>query len=223
MLALVAALAPVYWMLTISLKNEVDQFAVPPQVVLVYTDAAALLRRVCDAFVWPIPAHERDRRCRFDFLRARDRHTRGLRVDAFSTSLRSRSQALFVDSFDADVSRDRDCGAAVFDDARLAAAEHEGVVNHRLHRVQPAICGLDDARVFCGSAARSRGGGAGRWRFASRRARSRRVAAGESRARGDGGVLFDRFVERVSVCAGVDADRCVDDVARRDCGTCDAV
>jgi multiple sugar transport system permease protein len=30
-LALVAALAPVYWMLTISLKSEVDQFAVPPR------------------------------------------------------------------------------------------------------------------------------------------------------------------------------------------------
>ena len=31
MVALVAALAPVYWMLTISLKTEVDQFAVPPR------------------------------------------------------------------------------------------------------------------------------------------------------------------------------------------------
>jgi multiple sugar transport system permease protein len=30
-LALFAALAPVYWMLTISLKSEVDQFAVPPR------------------------------------------------------------------------------------------------------------------------------------------------------------------------------------------------
>ena len=30
-LALVAALAPVYWMITISLKHEVDQFAVPPR------------------------------------------------------------------------------------------------------------------------------------------------------------------------------------------------
>jgi multiple sugar transport system permease protein len=29
-LALLAAVIPVYWMLTISLKNEVDQFAVPP-------------------------------------------------------------------------------------------------------------------------------------------------------------------------------------------------
>jgi multiple sugar transport system permease protein len=29
-LAVVAAIAPVYWMLTISLKSEVDQFAVPP-------------------------------------------------------------------------------------------------------------------------------------------------------------------------------------------------
>jgi multiple sugar transport system permease protein len=31
LLALFAALAPVYWMLTISLKREVDQFAVPPR------------------------------------------------------------------------------------------------------------------------------------------------------------------------------------------------
>jgi multiple sugar transport system permease protein len=30
-LALLAALAPVYWMLTISLKREIDQFAVPPR------------------------------------------------------------------------------------------------------------------------------------------------------------------------------------------------
>ena len=29
--ALVATLAPVYWMITISFKREVDQFAVPPQ------------------------------------------------------------------------------------------------------------------------------------------------------------------------------------------------
>ena len=29
-LATLFALAPVYWMLTISLKREVDQFAVPP-------------------------------------------------------------------------------------------------------------------------------------------------------------------------------------------------
>ena len=31
LLALLAALAPIYWMLTISLKREVDQFAVPPR------------------------------------------------------------------------------------------------------------------------------------------------------------------------------------------------
>jgi multiple sugar transport system permease protein len=31
LLALAAALAPVYWMLTISLKSEIDQFAVPPR------------------------------------------------------------------------------------------------------------------------------------------------------------------------------------------------
>ena len=30
LLSLVAALAPVYWMFTISLKSEVDHFAVPP-------------------------------------------------------------------------------------------------------------------------------------------------------------------------------------------------
>src|ERR687886_746827 len=29
--AVMAALAPVYWMLTISLKSEVDQFAAPPR------------------------------------------------------------------------------------------------------------------------------------------------------------------------------------------------
>ena len=31
LLALLVALAPVYWMLTISFKHEVDQFAVPPK------------------------------------------------------------------------------------------------------------------------------------------------------------------------------------------------
>lgn len=31
LIAIVAALAPVYWMITISLKSEVDQFAVPPR------------------------------------------------------------------------------------------------------------------------------------------------------------------------------------------------
>ena len=30
LIALLAAVTPVYWMLTISLKREVDQFAVPP-------------------------------------------------------------------------------------------------------------------------------------------------------------------------------------------------
>ena len=29
--AIFAAIAPVYWMMTISLKTEVDQFAVPPR------------------------------------------------------------------------------------------------------------------------------------------------------------------------------------------------
>jgi len=30
-LALLAALAPVYWLITISLKREIDQFAYPPR------------------------------------------------------------------------------------------------------------------------------------------------------------------------------------------------
>lgn len=33
-LALLAALAPVYWMMTISLKSEIDQFSVPPRWIL---------------------------------------------------------------------------------------------------------------------------------------------------------------------------------------------
>ena len=47
MLALLFALAPVYWMLTISLKTEVDQFASPPQ-WFVFTPT---LEHYYDAFV----------------------------------------------------------------------------------------------------------------------------------------------------------------------------
>ena len=46
-LALVAALAPVYWMLTISLKTEVDQFASPPK----WFSFSPTLQHYTDAFV----------------------------------------------------------------------------------------------------------------------------------------------------------------------------
>jgi multiple sugar transport system permease protein len=45
--ALLAALAPVYWMLTISLKTEVEQFAVPPR----WFSFAPVLTHYRDAFV----------------------------------------------------------------------------------------------------------------------------------------------------------------------------
>lgn len=47
LLALVAALAPVYWMMTISLKNEVEQFAVPPR----WLDFSPTLVHYRDAFL----------------------------------------------------------------------------------------------------------------------------------------------------------------------------
>jgi multiple sugar transport system permease protein len=46
-LAVVAALAPVYWMLTISLKTEVDQFSVPPRWFLFRPTSA----HYADAFI----------------------------------------------------------------------------------------------------------------------------------------------------------------------------
>ena len=46
-LALLAALAPVYWMITISLKREVDQFAVPPR----WFSFSPTLEHYADAFV----------------------------------------------------------------------------------------------------------------------------------------------------------------------------
>jgi multiple sugar transport system permease protein len=46
-LALLSALAPVYWMLTISLKTEVDQFAVPPK----WFSFTPTLQHYTDAFV----------------------------------------------------------------------------------------------------------------------------------------------------------------------------
>ena len=46
-LALVAALAPVYWMITISLKTEVDQFAIPPK----WFSFTPTLQHYTDAFV----------------------------------------------------------------------------------------------------------------------------------------------------------------------------
>ena len=46
-LALLAALAPVYWMITISLKREVDQFAVPPR----WLFFSPTLEHYADAFV----------------------------------------------------------------------------------------------------------------------------------------------------------------------------
>lgn len=45
--ALLAALIPIYWMVTISLKSEVDQFAVPP----VWIDFTPTLRHYYDSFV----------------------------------------------------------------------------------------------------------------------------------------------------------------------------
>jgi multiple sugar transport system permease protein len=47
LLALLAALTPVYWMLTISLKREVDQFAVPPH----WFSFAPTLEHYVDAFM----------------------------------------------------------------------------------------------------------------------------------------------------------------------------
>ncbi|MEO8436491.1 MAG: carbohydrate ABC transporter permease [Pyrinomonadaceae bacterium] len=47
LLALFAALVPVYWMLTISLKREVDQFAVPPR----WFDFTPTLEHYADAFL----------------------------------------------------------------------------------------------------------------------------------------------------------------------------
>jgi multiple sugar transport system permease protein len=46
-IALLAAVTPVYWMLTISLKHEVDQFAVPPR----WFSFAPTLEHYADAFV----------------------------------------------------------------------------------------------------------------------------------------------------------------------------
>src|SRR6266550_8652323 len=47
LLALLAALAPIYWMLTISLKREVDQFAVPPR----WFSFTPTLEHYADAFL----------------------------------------------------------------------------------------------------------------------------------------------------------------------------
>ena len=47
LLALLAALAPVYWLITISLKSEVDQFAVPPR----WLNFSPTLVHYKDAFV----------------------------------------------------------------------------------------------------------------------------------------------------------------------------
>src|SRR6476659_6492753 len=46
-LSLVAALAPVYWMFTISLKSEIDQFASPPP----WFDFTPTLEHYYEAFV----------------------------------------------------------------------------------------------------------------------------------------------------------------------------
>lgn len=47
MLALVVALAPVYWMITISFKNEIDHFAIPPK----WFSFTPTLQHYLDAFV----------------------------------------------------------------------------------------------------------------------------------------------------------------------------
>jgi ABC-type glycerol-3-phosphate transport system permease component len=44
--ALVAALAPVYWLITISLKREIDQFAYPPR----WMGFAPTLQHYAEAF-----------------------------------------------------------------------------------------------------------------------------------------------------------------------------
>ena len=42
---LLIALAPVYWLVTISLKREIDQFAYPPQWIGFHADASSIMRR----------------------------------------------------------------------------------------------------------------------------------------------------------------------------------
>jgi hypothetical protein len=42
LLALAAAVAPIYWLVTISIKRDIDQFAVAAAVVSLSADGAAL-------------------------------------------------------------------------------------------------------------------------------------------------------------------------------------
>ena len=120
--ALLFVLAPVYWMLTISLKTEVEQFAIPPP-WFVFTPT---VNHYYDAFVTRefrrIIAHQRDRGGYFNSVRTRHRYTRSLCTRAVSASLESQSPALFVDSFDTYVSGNRHGGAAFSNDARRATA-----------------------------------------------------------------------------------------------------
>ena len=46
-IALIITLAPVYWMITISLKREIDQFAVPPR----WFSFSPTLEHYADAFI----------------------------------------------------------------------------------------------------------------------------------------------------------------------------
>ena len=79
--ALLFALAPVYWMLTISFKTEVEQFASPPP-WFVFTPT---LEHYYDAFVtcfWSVFANERDRCRHINCLCARHRYVSGVRTRA---------------------------------------------------------------------------------------------------------------------------------------------
>ena len=53
-----------------------------------------------------------------------------------------------MDSFDAHVPRDRHRCAAVSDDARPAVTRYKSIADHCLHGFQPAVCRVDDARLF---------------------------------------------------------------------------
>ena len=112
MIALLATLAPVYWMITISFKREVDQFALPPK-WFVFTPT---LEHYADAFI-----NRSFGQYLFNSLFVAVASTicalvigtlAAYALAQISIALEPRSKAGALDSLDANVSGDRDRRAA---------------------------------------------------------------------------------------------------------------
>ncbi len=159
--AVFASITPVYWLATISLKTEVDQFAVPPR----WFSFHPTLAHYSDAFLTRSFGQYLQTSAIVAVLstlvRAGARHVCGLWSFAVSIACKFRQANLDLDTFNANVSAHCERRSALSLDARRAVAQHYNIACDRLHCIQSSVRRVDDAGIFPGTAARAGRGGDG--------------------------------------------------------------